>query len=278
MENETIPAQLAGYTNNLKLDFDQEVTNRIVERLSKFDRKAGWPPKAGGNCSAENTSIREVSKPDPAIYHRVTKLALKSKEFQLAVGDRFMHYGTHLLDRNDHKLFQDEHDVMSKAHFHILFFSYSYNKVVEVFTTTNEILTVRDNIEIHLPEIAREIEIAIDMASCHKNLSGRVEGLKADAMLEPVYTQDHPSFGNRVYRVMFSEPYNVHKESPLLYTATVDMNRQVLIDADECNCGKNENPMKAVGITKNPTTSQVSQAEGDSTTSIKELKRNAKKS
>jgi hypothetical protein len=36
--------------------------------------------------------------------------------------------------------------------------------------------------------------------------------------------------------------------------------------------------MKAVGITKNPANQAKSKAEGDSTTSIKELKRNANKS
>lgn len=213
-----------------------ERINEIHHQLNKIDRKKGWPPIALSGTE-EKIIPDQIKSETPGLkmFRKVTMQVMNLKKVKELLGEYWVHVNTqHITQLNTtHK---GREGNIPHFEFRILFYSYSANHAIEVLAGGAKKITINSLFDIYIPETRAEIQNAIKIARKDPRISDHVRELEADAMLEPITDEKHPSFNNRVLRVMFSEKYDNLNELPVLYCALVDINERNVLTAGEAPC------------------------------------------
>ena len=213
-----------------------EQIEEINHLLSKFDKEKGWPPRVHSKISKKFTpSDIHLVTPNVKRFRKATKYALSNQKVLEFLGEHWIHVFTQHITQTHYKYHGVKNDI-KHFEFRVLFYSYSTKQAVEVLIGGEKKMVINPLFDIYIPETYEEIQIAIKLAKEDERISSCVCRLEANAILEPLTDEKHPSFENRVMRVMFSEKYDDFKELPVLYCALVDLNEKKVLTAAESPC------------------------------------------
>lgn len=221
-----------------------ERINEIHYLLSKLDKEKGYPPVIFSETSEKIIPSKIVlMTPSLKMFRKVTKQVLGNKKVKETLGKHWIHVNTQHITQTDTRYQGIEGDI-PHFEFRVLFYSYSAGHTIEVLIGGAKKIVINSLFDIYIPETSEEIQKAINIAKKDTRISQYVGELEANAILEPITDEKHPSFKNRVLRVMFTEKYDKFKELPVLFYALVDLNEKKVLIAREAPCIQKTNKNK----------------------------------
>lgn len=196
----------------------------------RFDQTAGWPPVLQGNtkkCCIEHaaTGIRFDS-----VAQRISRdVALRNGEVRSLLKGRWETLGAHLVSNRD---VRGEVDLRVQ----VCFFNYTRNQLIEVTVDDGAVSKIRTGESFQHPEAPIEMAQAIGLARAHPKIRGSVPHLEAHAILSVPMDASAPNYLHRCLLVIFTEPYDPHREVPAKFSALVDLCDQTVVAFGECAC------------------------------------------
>jgi hypothetical protein len=213
-----------------------------AEFLAELDIEAGWPPrfrarhveKESGESPHDQLKHGSVGATFEASMRQARiQAAVRSPKVRPQLIGRWSVLGVHRLN------------VLVEAYgderVRVCIFNYTRNALVDVFLINGAVDEVVQGLAHQHPESAMEVAQAIAIALSHPELVTRVKELVPQGILRvPTHLQS-VSRGHRCIEVFFTEPYDRHRESRVLFSALVDLTLQQVVSLGSCHCDDESN-------------------------------------
>jgi hypothetical protein len=232
---------------------------RLTEVRLEFDQEAGWPPRLKGGsearCLAGAGARSTFSLEDQVALRDVALCDARVREL---LDGRWELLGIHQISVRE-----TDCGCRTGGRVRACFYNYSSNKLVDVFFKAREITSIQIGEPHQHPEAHVEMAQAIALAKAHPQIGPRVGELDAHAILRVPNDPAGPSYLHRCLLVIFTEPYDSHRESREKYSALVDLCEQRVVARGSCSCdredfpeepkgcGDNDDPGKGLKVRKN---------------------------
>jgi hypothetical protein len=208
---------------------------QLRERLSvppidQIDVTLGWPPRILGATNAR--MVDSVSSESYFTVHdqrRSLQVALAHPEVRDLLNGRWEVLGCDLV-RERGTSTQERHRAR------VCLFNYTTNRLIETYVADGCVLSVALRAPHEYPEAPIEMAQAIALARAHPQLQDEVRDLAAHAILQVPHDPHGPSYGHRCIWVMFTDQADRHRESPVRYSAMVDLRLQTVLAAGPTPC------------------------------------------
>lgn len=189
--------------------------------------EGGWPPRP--LYQEKVSQVRAEQIPGgltDALEQHIRTVAAQDKHVQALLGERFDYINTDELDRGKDRRPNPSQPLATR----VTFFSHTNNVAVEVRMLGSRVRSACNRPGYQPPEGDGEIENAIALARADKRLETEVRGLHADAILLPRDAEEL-GYGERLIWVVFTDAAKSEAEKPALFTATVDITHQRVLNA-----------------------------------------------
>jgi hypothetical protein len=196
----------------------------------RFDRKAGWPPVLEGDtkkCCLPHAATGIGF--DPAAQRRSRDAALCDPEVRSLLNGRWETLGVYLVWNRDPQ-------CEAGLRVQVCFFNYTCNQLIEVAVDDGAVSGIRVGESFQHPEAPVEMAQAIGLARAHPAIRNCVANLDAHAILSVPMDASAPNYRHRCLLVIFTEPYDPHREAPVKFSALVDLCDQTVAAFGECAC------------------------------------------
>jgi hypothetical protein len=187
----------------------------------------GWPPRP-----LYQEQVRQVQAElipgglTDALEQHILTVAVRDEHVQALLGERFDYINTDEIERGKDRRPNPSQPLATR----VTFFSHTNNVAVEVEMIGLRVRSACNRPGYQPPEGTGEIKEAIALARADRRLKREVQGLHAYAILLP-RTAEELGYGARLIWVVFTDATNSEAEKLALFTATVDITNQRVLNA-----------------------------------------------
>jgi hypothetical protein len=220
----------------MKLDIGYPVTEGLESLPRKVPQvpvleftgpEEGWPP--GPRYREQVRQVQAEQIPGgltDALEQHIRTVAAQDRRVQALLGERFDYINTDAIEWGKDRRPNPSQPLGTR----LTFFSHTNNAAVEVQMLGLRVISARNRPGYQPPEGEGEIKEAIAIARADRRLKKQVRRLHANAILLP-RKDEELGYGDRLIWVVFTDPTESEAEKPALFTATVDITSQRVLDA-----------------------------------------------
>jgi hypothetical protein len=187
----------------------------------------GWPPSPRYQEKVSQVQTEQIPGGlTDALEQHIRTIAARDERVLALLGERFDYINTVATEWGKDRRPNPSQPLATR----LTFFSHTNSVAVEVQMLGLRVRSACNRPGYQPPEADGEIKEAIALARADKRLETEVRGLNADAILLPRDAEEL-GYGERLIWVVFTDATKSEAEKPALFTATVDITNQRVLNA-----------------------------------------------